>query len=132
MQIIKIPKEFEGLVNMLNQIFEIEKKLEKIKEPNTIQRNLNRIKEIFEKELPLGSETGLVIHNPIGEDYDSSRIDCEANIAGESIENLVIVEVIRPIIRLKQGGYNSIVQKAVVVVQSKNSFTENSNNDINS
>jgi hypothetical protein len=57
------------------------------------------------------SQSGLTIHNPLGETYDQTRLDCEANIAGESTENLVITEVIKPIIRLKQGGLNQIVQK---------------------
>ncbi len=123
MQTYKLPKEYEVYLNMLNQVFEMEKKLEKIQETNSISRNLTRLKEMFEQNLPFENGFGLVIHNPIGEDYNQTRLDCEANIAGESTENLVIIEVIRPIIRVKQGGLNQIVQKAVVVVQSKNSIS---------
>ena len=123
MQTYKLPKEYEVYLNMLNQVFEIEKKMEKIQEANTISRNITRLKEMFEQNLPFKDGLGFVIHNPIGEDYNQTRLDCEASIAGESTENLVITEVIRPIIRLKQGGSNQIVQKAVVVVQSKNSIS---------
>lgn len=41
-------------------------------------------------------------------------------MVGENTENLLITAVIRPISRLKQGDLSQIVQKAVVVVQSKN------------
>ena len=34
-------------------------------------------------------DLGLTWHNPIGENFDETRTDCEASIAGESAENLV-------------------------------------------
>lgn len=123
MQTYKFHESEKVFLDMLNQIFEIEKKLEKIQETNTIARNLTNIKNLFETRLYEKSQSGLTVHNPLGEAYDQTRLDCEANIAGESTENLVITEVIKPIIRFKQGGLNQIVQKAVVVVQSKNSIS---------
>ena len=119
MQQYKLPESQKIFLDLLNQIFEIEKKLVRIQESNSISRNVNKLKELFETELyPQGS--GLTYHNPLGETYSETRTDCDASIAGESTENLVIVEVIKPIIRIKQGGLNQIVQKAVVVVQSQN------------
>lgn len=64
--------------------------------------------------------TGFVYYNPIGEDYNITRTDCEASIAGDSTDNLLITEVIKPIIRLHSGSASFIVQKAVVVVKAKN------------
>lgn len=116
---IKVPKIYTDL---LNQVFEVEKKSNQLQETNSISRNVNRIKDIFENDLPFlvnGISAGLIYHNPLGERYDETRTDCEASIAGSSTENLEVVEVIRPIIRLKAGGLNHIVQKAIVVVQAK-------------
>lgn len=119
MQQYKLPENQKILLDFLNQIFEIEKKLERIQESNSIGRNVNKIKELFETEL-YSQGSGLTYYNPIGEPYSETRTDCDASIAGESTENLVIIEVIKPIIRLKQGGFNQIVQKAVVIVQTQN------------
>ena len=120
---VKVP---QASLDFINQIFEIEKKANNLKEENSIQRNINKMKGIMEEEFFKGSSTiGWTYHNPLGEDYTDTRTDCEATISGTGVENLEIVEVIKPII------YNSyldsdkvikvIVQPAVVIVQSKNS-----------
>ena len=103
---------------LINQVFEIEQKTLKIKEQNSILRNVNKVKELFENGF-FYTNAALTYENPLGQKYDENRIDCEASIAGESTENLRITEVIKPIIRIKQNGITSIVQKAVVVVESK-------------
>jgi copper chaperone CopZ len=83
----------------MNQIFEIEKKATNLKEENSIQRNINKMKGIMEEEFFKGSSTiGLTYHNPLGKDYTDTRTDCEATISGTEVENLEIVEVIKPII----------------------------------
>ena len=111
---ISVPKKY---IEILDQAFEIEKKLEGISEPNSINRNVNRIKEIFEY---LETETGLIYQNPLGENFNETRTDLEASIAGNSAENLVIKEIIKPIIRLRtNSGATTIVRKGVVVVESK-------------
>lgn len=104
---------------ILNQLFEIERKVDKIQESNSIHRNIKRLKEYFENGI-LDNQLGISYHNPIGEKFDETRTDCEASIAGKSTENLVITEVIKPIIRIHQGGRTKIIQRAVVVVKSKN------------
>lgn len=106
---------------MLNQVFEIEKKLEQISENNSIHRNLNRLKATFESNLPIFNKpgAGFVIQNPLGEAYDETRADCEASISGDQTEDLVIIDVIKPIIHFQHEGHNQIVQKGVVVVKSK-------------
>ena len=120
MQQFKLPENKKVFLDLLNQIFEIEKKLERIQENNSISRNLNKLKELFETEI-FRQGSGLLYENPIGEPYNETRFDCEASIAGEKLENLVITEVIKPIIRHKQDGISQIVQKAVVIVQSQKS-----------
>ncbi|MCB0538021.1 hypothetical protein [uncultured Draconibacterium sp.] len=112
---ISVSKKY---IEILDQVFEIEKKLDSISEPNSIGRNVNRLKEYFEYLMPDG---GLIYQNPIGEKFNETRTDLEASIAGNSAENLVVTEVIKPIIRLRTNtGVTTIVRKGVVVVESKN------------
>lgn len=106
---------------MINQIFEMEKKISLLNEPNSLQRNINKLKELFENDLGGGTNNdsvGFIYHSPLGEHYNETRTDCDASIAGTSTENLVIIEVIKPIIRYKKGGVNVLVQKAVVVAET--------------
>jgi hypothetical protein len=116
-------KQYKPYFELLDQLFEIERKVENIEESNSILRNLNKMKDIFETSLfskSTSSDIGLIYHNPIGESYNETRSDLEASIAGNSTENLVITEVIKPIIRQKSGESTFIVRKGVVVVESKN------------
>jgi hypothetical protein len=120
---VKVPQAY---LDFMNQIFEIEKKSANLKEENSIQRNLNRMKGILEEEFFKGSSTiGLTYHNPLGESYSDTRTDCEATISGTGVENLEIIEVIKPIIfyayQENEKVMKVIVQPAVVIVQSKNS-----------
>lgn len=116
-------REFlEPAIDVLNQVFEIEKKLQKLTEANSIARNVRRLRSQFESgQWVAGNQVpklSLVYHDPTGEPYDETRTDCEAGIAGSSADNLRIVETIKPIIRLQQGGVTVIVQRAVVIVSA--------------
>jgi len=118
---VKVPQAY---LDFMNQIFEIEKKSSNLKEENSIQRNLNKMKGILEEEFFKGSSTiGLSYHNPLGESYSDTRTDCEATISGTEVENLEIIEVIKPIIfyayQENEKVIKVIVQPAVVIVQSK-------------
>jgi len=119
---VKVPQQYLDLVN---QLFDIEKKASQIKEEHSIHRNINRLKDLIENELFKGTAgtIGLSYHNPLGETYNDTRTDCEANIAGTSADNLEIIEVIRPIIFYSyfedDKVIKSIVQKAIVVAKSK-------------
>ena len=115
----------QAYLDFINQIFEIEKKSSNLKEDNSIQRNINKMKGIMEGEFFKGTSTiGLSYHNPLGESYSDTRTDCEATISGTSVENLEIIEVIKPIIfyafQENDKTMKIIVQPAVVIVQSKN------------
>jgi hypothetical protein len=113
-------KYSKNYLSILNQIFEIENKLGKLQEQNSIQRNIDRLKDLFETEV-LSDGQGLVFHNPLGEAYNETRTDCEASISGSSHENLEIIEVLKPIIYAKVGNTKMVIQKAIVIVQSNNS-----------
>jgi hypothetical protein len=119
---VKVPQSY---LDFMNQIFEIEKKTTNLEEDNSIQRNLNKIKGILEEEFFKGDQViGFTYHNPLGETYSDTRTDCEATIAGNDVNNLEIIEVIKPIIfcSYRDNGLISkiIVQQAIVIVQSKN------------
>lgn len=96
--------------SLFNQLFEIEKKVKNQPNERSINRNLKRLKSTFE-------ELGYQSHDPLGEKYDLTRLDCEAMISGEDADNLKIVEVIKPIIYLKNEAGNTILQKAVVITE---------------
>ena len=120
---VKVPQAY---LDFMNQIFEIEKKAANLKEENSIQRNLNKMKGILEEEFFKGSSTiGLTYHNPLGESYSDTRTDCEATISGTGVDDLEIIEVVKPIIfyayQENEKVIKVIVQPAVVIVQSKNS-----------
>ena len=69
-------KDKQTYLDFINQIFEIEKKANNLKEENSIQRNINKMKGIMEEEFIKGSSTiGLTYHNPLGEDYTDTRTD---------------------------------------------------------
>lgn len=115
----KIPKVY---LDIINQVFELEKKAAALQEPHSLQRNINKLKDILEHDmlsLAGKDDAGLVYHNPLGEPYDITRTDCDASIAGDTTGNLYITEVIKPIVRYKQGPLHLIVQKGIVVATTQ-------------
>ena len=101
-----------AFLRMINQIFDMEKKVGKLQESHSLSRNFRRIRQDLE-------ELGYRYHDPIGESYDETRTDCEASITGVSTQNLVISEVIKPIILFEQDGFVQIIQRGIVIVEGK-------------
>lgn len=99
-------------LKIINQFFEIGRKLNSIPGSDSLQRNMERIRNYYE-------EMGLQIHDPLNEAYSETRTDCEASISGTSVENLYIHEVIKPIVRHAQENGSLIVQKAIVIVKAR-------------
>lgn len=115
----------EGLpffIDGLNQLFALERKIGQLSESHSLQRNVARLQDMFAEGLSILGIPGATLHvsDPLGEKYDETRTDCTASIAGESAEALVVVEVIKPIIHLRQEGISRIIQKGVVIVKSQN------------
>jgi hypothetical protein len=110
---IQFPK---SMLVALNQVYEVEQKLKKSGDSANIERNVGKIKDAF-------NELGLTYEDPMGQSFNETRADLEATISGSGIENLVVVEVIKPIIRalVRQGAaeFSQVVQKGIVVVESK-------------
>lgn len=100
------------IFQVLNSLFEIENKLSIHGDPGNVRRSIDRIKEALETE-------GLFYENPMGQDFAETRTDVEASITGVGTDDLQIVEVIKPIIRLGERSSSRIIQKGIVVVKSK-------------
>ncbi len=97
-------------IQIINQLFDLEKKLSLLPDNNSLIRHVHRIKRSL-------AEMGYTWHNPAGEAYDETRTDCEASIAGEGWDDLYIQEVIKPIIWKEDYEVKRIVQRAVVIVK---------------
>ena len=98
-------------LQIINQIFDMEKKLEKMDDAGSLERNIRRVKS------QLG-ELNIEYLNPIGQRYNETRTDVTATISGHSSNDLVITEVIKPIIIQKVGNMQQIIQTGVVIVES--------------
>jgi hypothetical protein len=118
---LKLNKIIKNQVFILNQIFEIENKVSKLEGSHSINRNIDKLKSFYEENFD--DNISFIIENPKGENYDQTRTDVEASIVGDSTDNLIIIDVIKPIIRIKQGNINQIIQKGIVIVQDKNTIT---------
>jgi hypothetical protein len=105
------------VLSILNHLFLLERKIEKLESATSLQRHTERIVEEF-------AELGFITENPIGQPYNETRTDCEASIAGESPDNLVIVEVAKPLVRHRDRESTRIIQRAVVIVESNGPMPE--------
>ncbi len=96
---------------ILNNLYEIESKLSRAGDPANALRNVIRIKEAL-------ASVGRFYEDPFGQSFTETRTDLEVTISGTETENLRVVEVIKPIIRIGDASYSRVVQKGIVVVQA--------------
>jgi len=94
------------IIELINQLFELEKKKNHLGYEK-LDRNIERMKHLIEEE-------GYSFHNPTGELYNETRIDCQATILKDE-EPFTISDTIKPIIFSKTE--NTIIQQARVIVQ---------------
>lgn len=117
---ISIPK---SILTVLNQLYELEQKLKKHGDPGNFSRNIGKMKDAFAEEgLPAQGHDRirLAYEDPMGQPCDETRTDLEATIAGSGTDNLVVVEVIKPIVRATvRDGFSLVVQKGIVIVESR-------------
>ncbi len=95
----------QHIIEVINQLFEIEKKGKQFGYEK-LERNLDRLKYILE-------ESGYRYKDPTGEQYDETRIDCQATILNEK-EPFIISDTVKPIIFTTD---NIIIQQARVIIQ---------------
>lgn len=106
---MEIPK---WILNTLNNIYEVEKKLALHGDAGNATRNIDKIKGMF-------AEMGFFYEDPMDQVFKETRTDLDATISGSDTENLVVVEVIKPIIRNGESAFSRVVQKGIVVVESR-------------
>ena len=110
-QVSSVPKP---LLTALNQIYELEQRIAKHGDSCNLRRIIERLRDAFE-------EFGLVYEDPMGQRVNETRTDLEVSIAGTETQNLVVVEVIKPVIRaVDRGvpGFSKVVQRGIAVVKS--------------
>jgi vacuolar-type H+-ATPase subunit I/STV1 len=84
------------------------------------KRIITKMKDCFYiKDDISGNEAHYYYKNPVNESYDDTRTDVIAHISGTKTDNLIIVEVIKPIIRMEINNQSAVVQKGIVTVASK-------------
>jgi hypothetical protein len=96
---------------MANLVFELEKKLADNESPG-IRRAVARMKDVLD-------EAGILMLNPIGEVYQETRTDLEANIVSPAKGALYVVDVIKPVLYAQEQQGRALLQKGVVIVGSK-------------
>ena len=114
MAIIQIQDIPKWLMTVMNNLYEIERKLSAHGDLGNAARNVERIKEAIAVE-------GLFLfyEDPLGQPFKETRTDLEASISGTTTENLVVAEVIKPIIRCGRRELSRVVQKGIVVVEGR-------------
>lgn len=100
------------LVQVINQLFEIKTKLTAMNEAAAFERNFSRLQAVFEEE-------GLLVQDPTGEAYHSSRADCEASIVGQPSSKMKISKTLKPVIYKRSGGEMQLLQKAIVIAEKQ-------------
>lgn len=95
------------VIELLNQLFEIEKKSRQ-NGFDRINRNLERMKWLLEQE-------GFTCKDPTGEQYNETRMDCQATILKDS-EPYTITDTIKPVIFFTSDDQSTIVQQARVII----------------
>jgi hypothetical protein len=95
-------------IQIINQLFEIDKKSANREELTSLYRNVERIYTFLEN-------MNIIVLNPIGQSYTETRTDCEATILEGG--NMQIVEVLKPIIYYNNDNNKYLIQKGVVIVK---------------
>ena len=133
---LQVPK---SILTALNQLYELERKLTKQDDTANLRRNVGKIKDAFAEEgLPANDSggqrrIGLVYEDPLAQTFNETRTDLEATISGSGTERLVVVEVIKPIIRAilrdSAGEFSWVVQKGIVIVESRKELQDHERDD---
>lgn len=113
-----------GLLKILNNLYEIDRKLSLHGDGGNAIRNIEKIKDAIREVFSLG-EFDIFYEDPMGQLFKETRTDLDATITGDGTDNLYVVEVIKPIIRVGSDAFSRVVQKGSVIVQAKNGEADN-------
>ena len=111
------------IITILNQLFEIERKSKENGHLDKIVRNIERIKSALIQDNQSGE---IFYEDPTGEEYSETRNDLEVHIVGENTQDLIVVDVIKPIIRYgnRQLGLTQVIRRGLVSVTSKENIKD--------
>ncbi len=98
--------------NIINQLHSLDARARQSADSDFYRRRIERIHDLLK-------DIQLIVHDPLGESYSSTRTDCEAILEGDLTESLTIVEVIKPIVYYTQGETRRLIQPGVVLVKGK-------------
>jgi hypothetical protein len=110
--ILEMKLSVKDLLILMNNLCDMERKLQLHGDPGNALRNIDRIKEAFQ-------DVGIFYEDPLGQSFNETRTDLEATITGDGTDILKVVEVIKPIIRAGDPTYSKVIQKGIVIVQSE-------------
>lgn len=113
-----------SVLKIMNNLYEIDRKLALHGDPGNTVRNVEKIKDAIGDFLG-NNDFEIFYEDPMGQLFKETRTDLDAVITGNSTEDLYVVEVIKPIIRVGSSKYSQVIQKGSVVVASKNNEVEN-------
>lgn len=112
---IEPPKE---MLAALNNLYAIEVKVAQNGDNHGLGRHIGKIKEALDAMFHYFYE------DPNGQAYSETRTDIEASIAGDGVGELIIVEVIKPIIRFGDRKFSRVVQKGMVIAEPRRKNVE--------
>jgi hypothetical protein len=106
------------LLKVMNNLYEIDRKLALHGDGGHVMRNVEKIKDALSDHI----NYEIFYEDPMGQMFKETRSDLDVTITGNSSEDLYVVEVIKPIIRIviASSKYSQVIQKGSVVVASKN------------
>ena len=114
-------KETNLLDEIKNKQTKLNAKQQQLNSVEATKRIITKMKDCFYiKDDISGNDAHYYYKNPVNESYDDTRTDVVAHISGTKTDNLIIVEVIKPIIRMEINNQSAVVQKGIVTVASKN------------
>lgn len=115
------------VLKIMNNLYEIDRKLALHGDAGSASRNVQKIKDACADCSMYLSDNNYEIfyEDPMGQLFKETRTDLDAAITGNSTEDLYVVEVIKPIIRVGSSEHSQVIQKGSVVVASKNNEVDN-------
>ena len=102
--------DWDWVRSILNNLYQIEHAL--AGDQVRAMRYVERMKDTLR-------ERGWFFEDPHGQGFSETRSDLEASISGDSVDDLVVVDVIKPIIRWGDEKSSRVVQKGVVIVEAR-------------
>jgi hypothetical protein len=101
-------QNMKEILAVINQCALLELKLIEQNAEESVVRMLQRIRASWEN-------MGYTYILPIGEKYNETRTDVAANIVGETSDDLIITQIVKPVIYFQ----NQIVQQGIVIAASQ-------------